>query len=131
MNAPSDVRLDAPAFELEDNWEAINQWFLDNELTDGLPIVPPTEARVQAMTAYVERELGFKPHDVIGTLAPKHGQATVEKIAANAVMAGCRPEYMPVLMACVKGVAEPKFKDRKSTRLNSSHVSESRMPSSA
>ena len=86
MNAP-DVRLDAPDFELEDNWEAINQWFLENDLTDGLPIVPPTEARVHAMTAYAKRELGFKAADVIGTLAPKQGQATVEKIAANAVMA--------------------------------------------
>jgi hypothetical protein len=108
MNAPVNLR-DAPHFDLEDDWEAINHWFLDNELTDGLPIVPPTAARVKAMTDYVERELGFKPADVIGALAPRHGEATVEKIAANAVMAGCRSEYMPVLMACVKGVAEPKF----------------------
>ncbi len=106
MNAPL---TEAPILELEGSWEAINTWFLDNDLTDGLPIVPPTEARVAAMTAHVERELGFKPQDVLGTLAPKHGQATVEKIAANAVMAGCKPEYMPVLIACVKGVADPKF----------------------
>lgn len=110
MNAPLKAgAIDAPIFELEDSWEAINAWFLECDLTDGLPIVPPTEARVAAMTAYVERELGFKPQDVIGTLAPKHGQATVEKIAANAMMAGCKPEYMPALMACVKGVADPKF----------------------
>jgi hypothetical protein len=110
MNAPLNTAVtNAPVFELEDSWEAINDWFLRNDLTDGLPIVPPTETRVALMTACVERELGFKAHDVIGTLAPKHGQATVEKIAANAVMAGCKPEYMPVLMACVKGVAAPKF----------------------
>ncbi len=100
---------DAPILELEDSWEAINEYFLVNDLTDGLPIVPPTEARVATMTAYAERELGYKPADVIGTLAPKHGQATIEKIAANAVMAGCKPEYMPVIIACVKGVADPKF----------------------
>ncbi len=100
---------EAPILELEDSWEAINDWFLQNDLTDGLPIVPPTEARVAAMTRHVENELGFKATDVIGTLAPKHGQATIEKIAANAVMAGCRPEYMPVIIACVQGVADPKF----------------------
>ncbi len=106
MNAPL---TEAPVLDLEDSWEAINEWFLNNDLTDGLPIVPPTEARVAAMTAYVERELGWKAGDVIGTLAPKHGQATIEKIAANAVMAGCKPEYMPVIIACVKAVADPKF----------------------
>ena len=110
MNAPlNTAATDAPILELEDSWEAINAWFLKNDLTDGLPIVPPTEARVAAMTDYVERELGFKSNDVIGTLAPKNGLATVEKIAANAVMAGCKPEYMPVLIACVKGVADPRF----------------------
>ena len=106
MNAPL---TEAPILELEDSWEAINEWFLANDMTDGLPIVPPSEARVAAMTAYVERELGWQPTDVIGTLAPKQGMATVEKIAANAVMAGCKPEYMPVLIACVQGVAAPKF----------------------
>ena len=106
MNAPLS---EAPILDIEDSWEAINEWFLNNDLTDGLPIVPPTEARVAAMTNYVERELGWKASDVIGTLAPKHGQATIEKIAANAVMAGCKPEYMPVIIACVKAVADPKF----------------------
>ena len=50
------------------------------------------------MTDYVERTLGWQPADVIGTLAPKRGLATVEKIAANAVMAGCVPEYMPPIV---------------------------------
>ncbi len=110
MNAPLKAGIsDAPILELEDSWEAINAWFLEHDLTDGLPIVPPTEARVAAMTTYVERELGYTPNEVIGTLAPKHGQATMQKIAANAVMAGCKPEYMPLLIACVKGVADPKF----------------------
>src|SRR5258707_10381542 len=105
-NAEADAG-DAPLLELEDDWESINAWFLDHDLTDGLPIVPPTQARVAAMTGYVERTLGWKAADVIGTLAPKHGLATVEKIAANAVMAGCVADYMPVLIACVKAVAAP------------------------
>ena len=100
---------DAPVLELEDSWEAINEWFLAHDLTDGLPIVPPTEARVAAMTSYVERELGWQPADVFAALAPKQGLATVAKIAANAVMAGCLPEYMPVLLACIKAIAAPQF----------------------
>ncbi|HSQ03111.1 MAG TPA: UGSC family (seleno)protein, partial [Burkholderiales bacterium] len=106
MNAPvGDERF----LEVEDSWEAINEFFLANDLTDGLPIVPPTEARVVALTDYVGRELGWQPSDVIGTLAPKQGLATVEKTAANAVMAGCKPVYMPVLLACVQAVADPRF----------------------
>ncbi|MGZ5147979.1 MAG: hypothetical protein ACXWCP_30975, partial [Burkholderiales bacterium] len=105
----SAVLTDSPVIELEDSWEAINEWFLAHDLTDGLPIVPPTQPRVRAMTDYAERVLGWKASDVIGALAPKQGQATVEKIAANAVMAGCKPEYMPVLIACVKAIADPKF----------------------
>jgi len=106
MNNP---QPEAPILELEESWETINAWFLEHDLTDGLPIVPPTESRVRAMTDYVESALGWKASDVIGKLAPKNGVATLEKIAANAVMAGCRAEYMPVLIACVKGISEPKF----------------------
>lgn len=95
--------------QLEDSWETINQWFFERDMTDGLPIVPPTEARVRAMTEYAERTLGWAAADVVGTLEPKRGLATVEKIAANAVMAGCEPEYMPVLIACVQAMADPRF----------------------
>jgi hypothetical protein len=98
-----------PTFELEDSWESINAWFLERDLTDGLPIVPPTEERVRAMTDHVQRFMGWSPQDAIGKLAPAQGVATVETIAANAVMAGCRPEYMPVLIACVKGLADRRF----------------------
>ncbi len=105
----STAQLEAPILELEDSWEAVNDWFLEHDLTDGLPIIPPTEARVQAMTDYVERALGWRASDALGTLAPKCGVATIEKIAANAVMAGCKSEYMPVLIACVQAIADPKF----------------------
>lgn len=99
----------ARAFQAGASWEKINDWFLDNDLTDGLPIVPPTEERVRAMTDYVHRELGWSAEDEIATLPPKSGVATLEKIAANAVMAGCRPDYMPVLIACIQGIADPAF----------------------
>ena len=93
----------------EDAWEAVNSWFLANDMTDGLPIVPPTDERVSKMTSYARDALGWQPADVVASLAPKFGAATVQAIAANAVMAGCLPEYMPVIIASVQALALPKF----------------------
>ena len=73
--------------------------------TDGMPVVPPTEARVERMLRAVDRD----PQEVIGAVAPNYGAATVEKIAINAVMAGCAPEYMPVLLAGVKAMCSDEF----------------------
>ena len=101
--------LQAEKVEIPDDiWEA-QEYFVEKGWSDGLPVIPPTEARVGAMLEHVERTLGWGASDVIAPLAPKQGLATVEKIAANAVMAGCRPEYMPVLIACVAAVGEPRF----------------------
>ena len=105
----SAIQVEPQNFQLEDSWEAINAWFLERDMTDGLPIVPPTEPRVRLLTDYAERSLGWGADDAIATLAPKGGIATVRTIAANAVMAGCRPEYMPVLIACVQALAKPEF----------------------
>ena len=90
----STAQLDKSKLQLEDSWEAVNAWFLERDMTDGLPIVPPTEPRVLAMTDHAERTLGYAPTDIVATLMPKRGIATIGKIAANAVMAGCKPEYM-------------------------------------
>lgn len=90
---------------LDDDYDAINAYFYEQGWTDGLPIVPPTEERVAAMIA----GSGLEATDVVAVLEPRKGLATVEKIAACAVMAGCRPEYMPVLIAGVRAVAEPQF----------------------
>lgn len=106
MNTP---KLDEPIIKIENSFDSINQFFLENDLTDGLPIIPPTKDRVQLMTEYVYKTLGWSAKDEIGKVAPKNGIATIENIAANAVMAGCRPEYMPIIIACVKGISEPKF----------------------
>ncbi|MBI3371350.1 MAG: hypothetical protein HY017_06270 [Betaproteobacteria bacterium] len=103
------AQLDSPGAAAGESWEAANAWCLENDMTDGLPIVPPTEDRVRLMTDYVERTLGWARAHVIATLAPKSGAASVEAIAANAVMAGCIPEYMPVLIASVQALALPKF----------------------
>jgi hypothetical protein len=100
---------DASSIELENSWEAVNQWFLERNMTDGLPIVPPTERRVKAMCDYAYAVTGWGARESVGVLAPKQGVATIEKIGANAVMAGCRPEYMPVLIACVQAMSRPQF----------------------
>lgn len=73
--------------------------------TDGLPIVPPTEERVESLlrgTLRLRRE-------ILAVVPPAQGQATVERIAINAVMAGCKPEHLPVVLAAVEAVARPEF----------------------
>jgi len=74
-------------------------------VTDGLPVIAPTAARVRAAV-----EASGRPGDeLIALVAPQHGRATVEKIAVNAVMAGCRPEYLPVVIAAVEAICDPAF----------------------
>ena len=86
----------------DDEWGALQQSFVERGWSDGLPLVPPTEARVQAMLRHVDRPA----EQVVGTLAPRMGAATVESIAVNAVMAGCRPEHLPLLVAAVEAMAQ-------------------------
>ena len=79
-------------------------WF-DRGVTDGLPVVPPSRARVDAMLAATTR-----PRDeLVAQVPPNFGRATVEKLAVNAVMAGCRPEYFPVVLAVVEAACDPVF----------------------
>ena len=79
--------------------------FYARGLTDGLPIVPPTRERVQAAVA----ASGRAADELIALVPPNFGRATVEKIAVNAVMAGCRPEYLPVVIAAVDAVCDETF----------------------
>ena len=90
---------------LADDPEKIFDHFYDRGYTDGLPIIPPIQERVERMVAYTRRDAG----QLIGRIPPSNGAATIEKIAVNAVMAGCRPEYMPVLIAAVEAITEPRF----------------------
>jgi len=98
-------RLKVERMTVDDPFTTINELFYRRGWTDGLPIVPPTEERVKPML----RAAGAGPDMVVGTIDPMKGQATVAKIAANAVMAGCRPEHMPVLIAAVPVIADPAF----------------------
>jgi len=90
---------------LSDSLEAVNDWFYDQGWTDGLPIVPPTPERIERMLTWTDRD----PQDELGPVPPKYGIATIEKLAINAVMAGCLPEYLPVIIAAVEAVLEDKF----------------------
>ena len=97
--------LQAERIEIDDDLWAAQAFFEEKGWSDGLPIIPPTEARVARMLAAVKRA----PQDVIGAVPPRWAAATVEKIAINAVMAGCQPEYMPLLIAAVEALTDPKL----------------------
>jgi hypothetical protein len=77
----------------------INSYFLEKQWSLGLPIIPPTSERVAKMLKGTSR----KPDEVVGQVPPKMGSLTVELVAVHAVMAGCKPEYMPVLIAALEG----------------------------
>ncbi len=86
-------------------FEEVNEYFLRNELSDGLPVVPPTVEKVEAFLRHTDR----KADDVLGVMLPDNRAATVWSVAVNGVMAGCRPEYMPVLMAAVEAMADHDY----------------------
>jgi len=73
--------------------------------TDGLPVVPPSDASVEAMLAAG----GFRGNEVIGEIAGRNTEVVADKVAINAVMAGCRPEYLPVVVAALRGLLHPDF----------------------
>jgi hypothetical protein len=101
FNAPdSPQRLKGP-----DSWEAINRLFYRRGWTDGLPIAEPTPERCARMLA----ETGFEANEVLGLVEPRLGEATVGKVAVNAVMAGCEPAHLPVLVAAVRAMAQPQL----------------------
>ncbi|HEU4371777.1 MAG TPA: hypothetical protein VFV05_26435 [Methylomirabilota bacterium] len=95
----------AAVFEFHGSWEEADAHYQERGWTDGLPIVPPTEARVREFLRVTDRD----PCEIVGILPPRQGEATVEKLAINAVMAGCRPEYFPVVLAAVEALADPLF----------------------
>ncbi|MGA0114026.1 MAG: hypothetical protein ACO3IW_00610 [Burkholderiales bacterium] len=99
--------LDAPgaAVEAEDDFDAINALMREKGWSDGLPIVPPTEARVAAMLQYCDRPW----NEPIAKIAPRWGEATPLRLAANAVMAGCRPEYFPLYLLAIEAMCEEPF----------------------
>lgn len=100
MSISNSLTVDGP-----DDVLAAFEEFYERGWTDGLPIIPPKEEYVMDMLEFN----GLQPDEIIAELAPDGAPATVEKIAINAVMAGCRNEYLPVLIAAVKALADPRF----------------------
>jgi hypothetical protein len=84
--------------------EAI-EFCYDQGWSDGLPVVPPTEGRVRAMLDAAR----LKPDHQIGFIPERRISITAEKVAINAVLAGCKPEYMPVVVAAVEGICDPQW----------------------
>ena len=96
--------LQSATYDLDDPL-AVNEFYQDKGWTDGLPIVPPTEARVAEFVA----ASGLRPSDSLGTEQVRQRPITVEKVAVNAVMAGCKTEYMPVIVAIVRAMCDEHF----------------------
>ena len=99
-NAP--IRYSIPGARM--TTDEFERWF-DRGVTDGLPVVPPTRERVERMLAAARRGRDA----LVGEMAPNYGRLTVEKAAVNAVMAGCRPDYFPVVLAAAEGACDPAF----------------------
>lgn len=81
------------------------EWCFEQGWTDGLPVVPPTEERVYAMLEGTRR----RGDEILGAVPPNLTECSVEKAAINAVMAGCRPEYFPVVLAAIEAALMPQF----------------------
>ena len=88
-----------------DDWNAAQDYFFDNGLTDGLPVIPPTPERVQAMLDYA----GVDADHDLGTEVIRQKRFTAGKAAVNAVMAGCRPEHFPVVLASLSAITDRSF----------------------
>lgn len=113
---PAQDRTEAPAGPCQDTIEfsgddyseaveSMEKHFLQSCWSDGFPLVPPTQAAVSKMLEGTQ----FPPGHVVALVEPGGGQATMEKIAVNAVMAGCLPQYMPVLIAALQAITDPVF----------------------
>ena len=98
-------RLSSQRIEVADDYEVVQHLYLERGWSDGLPVVPPTPERVEAMLAAVD----LPPGHVIAEIPPNWGAATVERLAINAVMAGCLPEYFPVIVAAADAMGDPAF----------------------
>ncbi len=101
----SSAQLRSPMVEAEDDLDGIFAEYYKQGWTDGLPIIPPTEARVLRM---IEAS-GRSADEVVGVFPPRQAQGTVEQIAVNAVMAGCLPEYFPVVLAIAEAMTDSAF----------------------
>ena len=102
--------------EIDENEDLIEACY-ENGWTDGLPVVPPTPERVERMLSGTDRD----PDELIAAVPPKWGRATVEKVAINAVMAGCKPAYLPLILTAVAAMTNEQF-NLHGVQVTTSHV---------
>ena len=96
----------AERIEFEGSVEDVNEMFFEREWSSGLPIIPPTPERVEAMLQGTSRS----PDEILWReVPPRKGILTIELVAVHAVMAGCKPEYMPVIIAALEGLQDPRL----------------------
>ena len=100
----TEPEADIQVVEVEPDAEALFEEYCARGWCDGYPFIPPTAERVSRMLTYTDRD----PDDVIGQVPPNLSRATVQKIAINAVMAGCRPEYLPVVITALDALLQPE-----------------------
>ena len=93
------------SIEADDDFDAINRLYLERGWGDGLPLIPPTVPRVEAMLAWCDRPW----NEAVAKIPPRYGEATPLRLAANAVMAGCRPEYFPLYLLAIEAMCEQPF----------------------
>lgn len=98
------MSLTAEQVSVGDYWEWMELAY-ERRWSDGLPLVPPTPELVEQMVAYAGRDA----QEVLGAVPPRYGEASIENLAINSVMAGCKPEYFPVVLAAVEAMLEPEF----------------------
>src|SRR3989440_2529207 len=99
-----DTALTSRRIELTDPAEAM-EFFYQQGWSDGLPVVPPTPARVREFLEYS----GNFPGDILGMIPARNRVIPAEKVAINAVMAGCLPNYMPVIVAAIEAMCQEEF----------------------
>ena len=112
-NGASSTGKDVELFAIEmdetpSGLNAVNDFLAERDWSDGIPVIPPTPAAVEQMLKATKRQ----PQEVIMVMEPGFGLATVEKVAINAVMAGCRPEQFPVLLAALDCLSQPEMNHR-------------------
>ena len=100
-----------------DETEDLIEVCYENGWTDGLPVVPPTPERVERMLSGTDRD----PDELIAAVPPKWGRATVEKVAINAVMAGCKPAYLSLILTAVEAMTNEQF-NLHGVQVTTSHV---------
>ena len=106
VEADSSIEPEPGTVVFSGDYDAVQEHFYKNLWTDGLPVTPPTRERVDAFLKFTDR----KPEDVLRVIPQEGREASILSIAVNGVMAGCRPEYMPVLIAIVDALCDPRYR---------------------